>query len=131
MLRWPNWERLWYIAEAFRAGFDVETIHELSHIDPWFLANIQEIVEFEERLGTGQDSSAELLREARTRLCGSLPCHPARAETHIRARRLRAGIHATFKRVDTCAAEFEAYTPYLYSHTNASARPIPRRGARS
>ena len=53
MLRWPNWERLWYIAEAFRAGFDVETIHELSHIDPWFLANIQEIVEFEERIGEG------------------------------------------------------------------------------
>jgi carbamoyl-phosphate synthase large subunit len=41
MLRWPNWERIWYIAEAFRAGFDVETIHALSHIDPWFLANIQ------------------------------------------------------------------------------------------
>ena len=131
MLRWPNWERLWYIAEAFRAGFDVETIHELSHIDPWFLANIQEIVEFEERLGTGQDSSAELLREAKElgyadRYLATLLGQGERA---IRARRLQAGIHATFKRVDTCAAEFEAYTPYLYStyERECEANPTSRR----
>src|SRR5262245_20690472 len=60
MLRWPNWERLWYIAEAFRAGFSVEMIYALSHIDPWFLANIQEIVQFEERIGQGQDEGVEL-----------------------------------------------------------------------
>jgi carbamoyl-phosphate synthase large subunit len=131
MLRWPNWERLWYIAEAFRAGFDVETIHELSHIDPWFLANIQEIVEFEERLGTGQDSSAELLREAKElgyadRYLATLLGQGERA---FRARRLQAGIHATFKRVDTCAAEFEAYTPYLYStyERECEANPASRR----
>src|SRR5918994_986836 len=117
MLRWPNWERLWYIAEAFRAGFDVETIHALSHIDPWFLANIQEIVEFEERIGRGQDGDVELLREAKElgyadRYLATLL---GQGEQAIRAQRLQAGINATFKRVDTCAAEFEAYTPYLYS----------------
>ncbi len=132
MLRWPNWERLWHIAEAFRAGFDVETINELSHIDPWFLANIQEIVEFEARFrqavgqapppqlspieGEGQGGGA-LLREAKELgysdryLATLLDQH----ELAVRARRLQGGIAATFKRVDTCAAEFEAYTPYLYS----------------
>jgi carbamoyl-phosphate synthase large subunit len=117
MLCWPNWERLWYIAEAFRAGFDVQAIHELTHIDPWFLANIQEIVEFEERLGKQTDGGVELLREAKAlgyadRYLGTLLGQEERA---IRGQRLQAGIHATFKRVDTCAAEFEAYTPYLYS----------------
>jgi carbamoyl-phosphate synthase large subunit len=131
MLRWPNWERIWYIAEAFRAGFDVETIHALSHIDPWFLANIQEIVEFEERIGKGQDGGAELLREAKElgyadRYLATLLGQGERA---IRAQRLQAGINATFKRVDTCAAEFEAYTPYLYStyERECEANPTSRR----
>jgi carbamoyl-phosphate synthase large subunit len=131
MLRWPNWERIWYIAEAFRAGFDVETIHALSHIDPWFLANIQEIVEFEERIGEGQDGGAELLSEAKElgyadRYLATLLGQGERA---IRAQRLQAGINATFKRVDTCAAEFEAYTPYLYStyERECEANPTSRR----
>jgi carbamoyl-phosphate synthase large subunit len=131
MLRWPNWERLWYIAEAFRAGFDVETIHELSRIDPWFLTNIQEIVEFEKRIGEGQNGDVELLREAKAlgyadRYLGVLS---GQEERSIRAQRLRAGITATFKRVDTCAAEFEAYTPYLYStyEQECEANPTSRR----
>jgi len=131
MLRWPNWERLWYIAEAFRAGFDVETIHALSHIDPWFLSNIQEIVEFEERIGEGQVGGVELLREAKElgyadRYLATLLGQGERA---IRAQRLQAGINATFKRVDTCAAEFEAYTPYLYStyERECEANPTSRR----
>jgi carbamoyl-phosphate synthase large subunit len=173
MLRWPNWERLWYIAEAFRAGFDVETIHELSHIDPWFLANIQEIVEFEaqfqksvdqspppppspvegERVmdranaspstcrGEGQagdegrradePSLIQLLRDAKE--LGYADRHLAtwlgERELEFRGRRLRSGIRATFKRVDTCAAEFEAYTPYLYStyERECEANPTSRR----
>jgi len=131
MLRWPNWERLWYIAEAFRAGFDVETIHALSHIDPWFLANIQEIVEFEERIGEGQDGGVELLREAKELGYADhyLATLLGQGERAIRAQRLQAGINATFKRVDTCAAEFEAYTPYLYStyERECEANPTSRR----
>jgi carbamoyl-phosphate synthase large subunit len=153
MLRWPNWERLWYIAEAFRAGFDVETIHELSHIDPWFLANIQEIVEFEAQFqksvdqspstcrGEGQagdegrradePSLIQLLRDAKE--LGYADRHLAtwlgERELEFRGRRLRSGIRATFKRVDTCAAEFEAYTPYLYStyERECEANPTSRR----
>jgi len=117
MLRWPNWERLWYIAEAFRAGFSVEQISQLSHIDPWFLDNIQEIVAFEERIGEIQAGNVQVLRDAKElgysdRYLATLL---SQRELDIRARRLGAGITATFKRVDTCAAEFEAYTPYLYS----------------
>jgi carbamoyl-phosphate synthase large subunit len=131
MLRWPNWERLWYVAEAFRAGFDVEAVHELSRIDPWFLANIQEIVAFEERMREGPEVDAEFLREAKA--LGYADRHLAtllgREERAIRALRQQAGIHATFKRVDTCAAEFEAYTPYLYStyEQECEANPTSRR----
>jgi carbamoyl-phosphate synthase large subunit len=139
MLRWPNWERLWYVAEAFRAGFTVEAVYQLSHIDPWFLANIQEIVAFEERLrgegrkelGEGRDGGAQLLREAKA--LGFADRYLAQllglSERELRARRLRAGVKATFKRVDTCAAEFEAYTPYLYStyERECEADPTPRR----
>jgi carbamoyl-phosphate synthase large subunit len=140
MLRWPNWERLWYIAEAIRAGFNLETIHELSHIDPWFLANIQEIVAFEGQLraeGGGEvreDAEpvpAQLLREAKElgfsdRYLATLL---GQREMEARTRRLQAGIRATFKRVDTCAAEFEAYTPYLYStyERECEANPTRRR----
>jgi carbamoyl-phosphate synthase large subunit len=162
MLRWPNWERLWYIAEAFRAGFSVEAIHELSHIDPWFLGNIQEIVEFEDRLMKAFDrpplsylspiegesitqkpsalpasapgerrGGGELLREAKELGYADrdLAARLGQGELEIRAQRLQAGIHATFKRVDTCAAEFEAYTPYLYStyEHECEANPTSRR----
>jgi carbamoyl-phosphate synthase large subunit len=131
MLRWPNWERLWYIAEAFRAGFSVESIYQLSHIDPWFLDNIQQIVAFEERIGESQTVSVQLLRDAKA--LGYSDRHLAtllgQRELDIRAQRLQGGITATFKRVDTCAAEFEAYTPYLYStyERECEANPTSRR----
>ena len=140
MLRWPNWERLWYIAEAIRAGFSLEAIHELSHIDPWFLANIQDIVGFEGQLrAEGGDAvrpdaapvHVHLLREAKElgfsdRYLATLL---GQREMAVRTRRLQEGIRATFKRVDTCAAEFEAYTPYLYStyERECEANPTRRR----
>jgi carbamoyl-phosphate synthase large subunit len=157
MLRWPNWERLWYIAEAFRAGFDVETIHELSHIDPWFLGNVQEIVAFEDQFLKSADGSSlpqpslgrgawqggdevwradeptlvQLLRDAKELGYSDrqLATLLGQRELELRARRLQAGIKATFKRVDTCAAEFEAYTPYLYStyERECEASPTSRR----
>jgi carbamoyl-phosphate synthase large subunit len=144
MLRWPNWERLWYIAEAVRAGFSVEAIYQLSHIDPWFLANIQEIVEFEDRFLKSVDRSpqpspltgegwggGELLREAKELGYSDryLATQLGQRELELRTRRLQRGIKATFKRVDTCAAEFEAYTPYLYStyERECEASPTSRR----
>ncbi len=115
-LRVPNAERVWIIAEALRQGLDMEEIFSLSKIDPWFLNNIKEIIDFEERLRTEPDPK-RLLREAKEygfsdrrigELCGL-------KEDQVREMRTSLGIHSTFKTVDTCAAEFVAYTPYLYS----------------
>jgi carbamoyl-phosphate synthase large subunit len=124
-LRIPKWDRVFHIADALRLGMDIEEIHALSKIDPWFLANIQQIVESEERLRhpeSGRGSlirlfTAPVMREAKAlgfsdrrlaQLVGS-------DELTIRDARKKMGIEATFKMVDTCAAEFVAYTPYLYS----------------
>jgi carbamoyl-phosphate synthase large subunit len=115
-LRIPNAERVWIIAEALRQGLDIEEIFSLSKIDPWFLNNIKEIIDFEERLRTEPDPK-QLLREAKEygfsdRRIGDL-C--SLKEGQVREMRISLGIHSTFKTVDTCAAEFVAYTPYLYS----------------
>jgi carbamoyl-phosphate synthase large subunit len=116
-IRVPNVERCFAVAEGYRRGMTTQEIHGLSAIDPWFLENIREIVEFEREIGAAALTDADVLRRAKqmgfadrriAELCG-------RTEAEIRAARLRAGIRATFKMVDTCAAEFVAYTPYLYS----------------
>ncbi len=140
-LRVANWERVFYIADAFRVGMTAQEIHGLTAIDPWFLANIKEIVEFEERLfGLGQRRGGSTLlrlltvpamREAKSlgfsdrrlaQLVGS-------EELTIRDARKRMGIEATFKMVDTCGAEFVAHTPYFYStyEEKCEADPTSRR----
>ena len=115
-LRVPTAERLPWLAEALRRGLALEEIHALTRIDHWFLGQIAELVAFEEAFRAQPDLSAATLRRAKrlgfadhelARLAG-------RTEAEIRAARLAHGIRATYKMVDTCAAEFEAYTPYLY-----------------
>lgn len=117
-LRIPNWERLWYLAEAYREGFSTEEIYEYTGIDCWFLNNIKELVEFEEKIKRHPDplgkdflSSAKELGFSDKYLAGLLN----KEEKEIREARLKAGILPVYKTVDTCAAEFPAYTPYLYS----------------
>jgi len=116
-IRVPNVERCFAVAEGYRRGMTTQQIHGLSAIDPWFLENIREIVEFELDISAAGLGDADVLRRAKqmgfadrrvAELCGG-------TEAEVRAARLRAGITATFKMVDTCAAEFVAYTPYLYS----------------
>ncbi len=116
-LRVPNAERVVYIAEAFRVGMATEEIAALTRIDPWFLVQIRELVQFEEAWRTAPDLSAPALRRAKRlgfadRRLAELS---GRTEGEIRLVRQAHGIRATFKMVDTCAAEFVAYTPYLYS----------------
>jgi len=126
-LKTPLSDRLWYIAEAFRQGMTVREIQELSMIDPWFLNNIREIVEFEAEIrrsgleraaeGTQEGHLLQTLRKAKSwgfsdRRIGELT---GLAEAEIRRIRRSAGLRASYKMVDTCAAEFEAHTPYLYS----------------
>ncbi len=112
-LRVPNARRLWYVADAYRAGMTTEEIHDLSRIDPWFLENVRQIVDFETQVNLAPESlrRAKAMGFSDVRL-GQLT---GRTEEELRQHRLRAGISACFKTVDTCAAEFAAYTPYLYS----------------
>jgi carbamoyl-phosphate synthase large subunit len=116
----PGPQRAWYIRYAFKSGMTVEQIFELSGIDPWFLDNLLEIVETEERLRScgGWDAlPADLLRTAKRFGFSDrqLATIFDRTDMEVRQRRLEQNIRATFKSVDTCAAEFEAYTPYYYS----------------
>jgi carbamoyl-phosphate synthase large subunit len=115
-LRTPNSLRLFYIAAAFHHGMNIEEIARLTSIDPWFLHQIKAIVEAEKILEATPPSVA-LLREAKRmgfsdRYLGELWRKP---EAKIREERFRENILPVFKLVDTCAAEFEAYTPYYYS----------------
>ncbi|HVT28129.1 MAG TPA: carbamoyl-phosphate synthase large subunit, partial [Lacipirellulaceae bacterium] len=123
-LKKPGAERVWYLRYAFKSGMTVAQVHELTGIDPWFLDNLHEIVETEEELrkcGAGGrwkgEGGAALLRTAKRQ--GFSDRQLARiygaTEMDVRNERMRQGIRATFKSVDTCAAEFEAYTPYYYS----------------
>lgn len=108
--------RIWVIAEALRRGFDYEKIHEITKIDNWFIDKLAIITEMEHKLET-EELTEELLKEAKRiefpdsfigRLTG-------KTEEEIKKLREQYGITAGFKMVDTCAAEFEAATPYYYS----------------
>jgi len=123
----PNWERIWYLADGIRMGITLDEIHHLSHIDPWFLNQISELVKFEEILkAQGLDDQSEKkggwvsrdrLRKAKSNgfSDSNLASLLKVSEEEIRALRWEKGIEPVYKRVDTCAAEFEAFTPYLYS----------------
>jgi carbamoyl-phosphate synthase large subunit len=129
-LREANSERLFYLTAAMEAGLDLEEIHQLTWIDPWFLNNVRQILDFESGLRE-QPLTDDLLREAKSwgfsdRRLAELT---GTDEGAIRERRLQADIVPVYKLVDTCAAEFEAYTPYYYStyETECEARPSRRR----
>jgi carbamoyl-phosphate synthase large subunit len=119
-LREPNAQRLWYLGDAYRLGMSTEEIYQLSAIDPWFLEKIRQLIACEkEIIGTGSLSgcNATVLRQwkqmgfADARI-GSLI---GASEAEVRAGRKASGIEAVFNAVDTCGAEFRAFTPYLYS----------------
>ncbi len=116
----PNAERIWYIRYALLAGLSVEDIHGLTHIDPWFLHQIRELVKCEQELrgcGGPEQVPPELLLKAKQygfvdrQLAHIWNC----PEAAVRQLRQSYGIEPVYKSVDTCAAEFEAYTPYYYS----------------
>src|SRR6266496_866723 len=134
-LKNPNAQRLWYLGDAYRHGLSTEEIYQLSRIDPWFLEKIREIVESEKEIqsfnGKLQDIQPALLRQwkamgfADQRLAKLLGC----GESGLRAWRLQKDIQAVFCSVDTCGAEFAAYTPYLYSTYEGQdeSKPTPRK----
>src|ERR1039458_7430332 len=129
----PNPERLGYIRFALEQGWTVEQIHEITSIDPWFLKQLREMADLERDL-SGQSlralSREQILHAKREglsdprlgRLLGS-------DAATVRARRKELGVTAVFNRVDTCAAEFESFTPYLYSsyESENEAEPTTRK----
>ncbi|RMD68243.1 MAG: carbamoyl-phosphate synthase large subunit, partial [Gammaproteobacteria bacterium] len=118
-LRFPGPERIWYVADAFRAGWSVAEVHRLTAIDPWFLVQIQDLVQTEAAI-RGR-TLLELDRETvwAWKRKGFSDARLARllgvSEGDFRALRHRLGVRPVYKRVDTCAAEFAATTAYLYS----------------
>ncbi|MBU2816957.1 carbamoyl-phosphate synthase large subunit, partial [Acidithiobacillus ferrooxidans] len=128
-LRVPGADRLWYLADAVRRGWDQDSLQRITRIDPWFLEQIFEIIQTEESL---RGLSLAGLDDARLRtlkgmgfsdrrLSRLLGCH----EQQLREQRQRLGVRPVYKRVDTCAAEFRSPTPYLYStyETECEAEP--------
>jgi carbamoyl-phosphate synthase large subunit len=116
----PDPDRVWYLRYAIRAGLSVDEIHEITAIDRWFLDQLQQLVEIESLLRTVgsltalDDGTLRMAKQAgfSDRQLATLLDS---SEFEIRAERKRRGIVATYKAVDTCAAEFEAVTPYFYS----------------
>ncbi|MBP86635.1 MAG: carbamoyl phosphate synthase large subunit [Planctomycetaceae bacterium] len=116
----PNADRVWYLRYAIKSGMPMEEIYRLTFIDPWFLDQLFELVEFEEELRKFNDiaevDDATLRRAKRLGYSDRQLATLWRGnEMEVREHRKSRGIVATFKSVDTCAAEFEAYTPYYYS----------------
>ena len=116
----PRAERIFYLRYAIKSGMSLERIYELSNIDPWFLDNLKQIVEEEDRLlGLGSMSGWSADDFLTAKRCGfsdrQLSKISGLSESQVRARRLELGVKPVYKSVDTCAAEFEAQTPYYYS----------------
>ncbi len=126
-LRVPHSQRIFWVAQALKHGMSVDEIHQVTAIDPWFLRNIEQLVDFSARLDKlkpfgplGNNLEAldvDILRQAKQ--WGFSDRQLAEAvgadELAVRELRRRLGVEHTYKLVDTCAAEFEAYTPYFYS----------------
>ena len=116
----PNENRIFYIRFALLAGMSIEQIYELTNIDPWFLNQLRQLVEFEgelRQIGRLEDVPADLIWRAKRHGYSDrqLAFWWDSTEIDVRSHRKSLGIVATFKQVDTCAAEFEAHTPYYYS----------------
>ncbi|MBK7601200.1 MAG: carbamoyl-phosphate synthase large subunit [Acidobacteria bacterium] len=115
----PNAERIHYLHAAFERSWTVEEINELTGIDPWFLTQLRQIVDMQEdlKLDTLQSMPGGKLLNAKrmgfsdARIADLMKCH----EDEVRSKRAAEKIRPVYKRVDTCGAEFESFTPYLYS----------------
>jgi len=125
----PDPDRIFYVKRALDLGWPQAKVHQMTGIDPWFLDQIQQIVDLERRIQPGIDD--ETLREAKRMGFSDsrLGVLTGAGADEMRARRMKAGIVPVYKRVDTCAAEFESHTPYLYStyEEESEAEPTSRR----
>ncbi len=128
----PNSERIFYLRHAFRAGYSVERIFELTKIDPWFLHQLREIHEMEQALVKETLASVDDTTFRRAKQFGFSDVQLAHIWKSdlatVRAERKKRGIETTYRLVDTCAAEFEAFTPYYYSSYGDENEVMPPTG---
>ena len=129
----PGPERIWYLGDALAQGFSLEDVHQLTRIDPWFLAQIKDIVDVELQLERAQleQIDAETMRWLKRKgFSDRRMAHLLKStESAVRRRRHELGVRPVYKRVDTCAAEFATQTAYLYStyEEECEAEPTTRR----
>ena len=132
-LRWPGPNRILYVGDAFRAGWSIAQVFDATKIDPWFLAQIEDLINEESALRAAGYEGIDDKRLRRLKRKGFSDSRIAalvtRDEATIRARRIKQGLHPVYKRVDTCAAEFATSTAYLYStyEEECEANPTSRR----
>ena len=118
-LEHPTWNRIFHIYDAIKLGIPIKTIQKLTKIDRWFLKQIEELVEFEKKIAqySLDDIPAHVMKQAKEQgyadrqIAHLLDC----LESEVHSKRKEMGINRVYKLVDTCAAEFEAKTPYYYS----------------
>ncbi|HJY36337.1 MAG TPA: carbamoyl-phosphate synthase large subunit, partial [Steroidobacteraceae bacterium] len=128
-LRMPGPNRIRYVGDAFRAGLSLEEVHSLSRIDPWFLAQIQDLIREEQAV---QSQGLEAFDRDRVRALKRKGFSDRRLatllgidEASVRRRRITMGIRPVYKRVDTCAAEFATSTAYMYSTYDEECEAAP------
>jgi len=125
----PGPERIWYVGDAFAQGFTMEEVHQLTHIDPWFLIQIKEIVDIELWLETQTLDSLDKATLFRLKQKGFADRRLAwlmkTTDTAVREKRRALGVRPVYKRVDTCAAEFATNTAYMYSTYDEECESAP------
>nr|WP_321266163.1 carbamoyl-phosphate synthase large subunit [uncultured Sulfurimonas sp.] len=133
-IRRPNADRILYVAEGFRRGMSVEDMFELSQIDPWFLYQLEEMLKTETTITDKILFDAEFMRnikvdgfsDKRISQLIAINSNQIVSENEVYEKRKSLGVSLEFNEVDTCAAEFKALTPYLYSTTNITASPTAK-----
>ncbi|MBK6975339.1 MAG: carbamoyl-phosphate synthase large subunit [Sterolibacteriaceae bacterium] len=129
----PGPERIWYVGDAFENGFSLEEVHQLTRIDPWFLAQIKEIVDIEMELDDRELAAIDAGEMRRLKRKGFSDRRLAKllksTEAEVRGTRWALGVRPVYKRVDTCAAEFATSTAYMYStyEDECEAHPTDRK----
>ena len=127
----PTDRRMWALFRALQRGWTIDTLHELTNIDPWFLDQFREIVELRQMaaLGPFREMTTDLLRTLKRAGFSDADIAAVHGvdESAVRQRRLEDGLVAAYKRIDTCAAEFESFTPYMYGSFEqvCEAEPTP------
>ena len=125
----PGAERIWYLADAFRAGMSVDEVHRLSAIDPWFLIQIEELINIESLLKNSTLAEISAPQMHRLKQKGFSDRRLAEllglSESAIRSTRKSLGVTPVYKRVDTCAAEFSTSTAYMYSTYEEECEAMP------